>query len=175
MTIPHSLPGISRAFNSPLSMGDRRERGFVSWMNSNRIYFTGCDQRPEKYAEAFRGTIKRPDYTVWVPPTNTCIAVDVKCQEPHVVFNTFTVSATEVQLLSGYQNLSHLCVWIVFTTPAARFKTWFWIPLSEITKVGIERVANATQARFFVIRASQCRSIASLHALSNLIHEGYNR
>lgn len=112
------------------------ERKFKEWLDKNNIPYGYIDQSLDSFSLALKKyLVKRPDFMILLPNFGL-IFVDVKNYLPAEKYEKFFLSATEVNNYLSMQRIFNLPTWFVISNENYHYRTWFWIPVSEVTRSG---------------------------------------
>ncbi len=148
--------------------GEKAEAKFKCWMDVNHIPHYRIDQEPDTLALAFKGLIRRPDYIIRMKPIGATIAADVKSRRYDVDYEDFIVSEEDVSLLAAFQELFGFPVWIVLSTPAIQWNTWYWIALDTIIATIPVKTSSKSGDQFRPVRIDQCKTVGSSNGLGSI-------
>ena len=117
-------------------MNNQAEQEFKNWLDKNEIPYWYIQQDLETFSASLkRFFTKRPDFMILLPNLGF-IFVDIKDQEPAIKYDKFYLSDEEVDKYVNLQRNFNIQVWFVISNSKYHYKTWFWAPLSKITKAG---------------------------------------
>jgi len=112
------------------------ERKFKEWLDKNNIPYWYIDQSLDSFSPALKKyLVKRPDFMILLPNFGL-IFVDVKNYLPAEKYEKFFLSATEIDNYLSMQRIFNLPTWFVISNENYHYRTWFWIPVSEVTRSG---------------------------------------
>ena len=117
-------------------MDNVAEEKFKEWLDKNNIPYWYVDQSLESFSPVLRKMmIKRPDFMILLPNFGM-IFVDVKNKEQARKYEKFFMRATEVDKYLTMQRWFNIPVWFAISHEKYHYNTWFWIPISDVTKSG---------------------------------------
>lgn len=130
--------------------GDIAEQRFKEWLDKHNIPYLYIQQDTETFSAAFNKyfTGKRPDFMILLPNLGF-IFVDVKNKKLNETYKTFTLDSDETKKYSYLQRTFNLQIWYVLSNEEYDFKTWFWIPISQILEEGIPKYTSSKSKTYF--------------------------
>jgi len=114
------------------------ELKFKEWLDKNKIPYWYIDQSLDSFSISLKEyMIKRPDFMILLPNFGL-IFVDVKNKEQAEKYDKFFLFANEVD--------NYLSLQRTFNIP-----TWFWIPVSDVTRSGFVFNAKDDKGKFYSV------------------------
>jgi len=115
------------------------EEKFKEWLNENKIPFWYIQQDKLTFAEAFKGEMtRRPDFIILLPNVGF-IMTDVEYKEPAKKYAEFQINVDETYRYCKVQEKYRLHIWYVFSNARNHFNIWYWIPVSKVKEVGMDK------------------------------------
>ena len=127
-------------------------------------------QESESMSPAFKNNFsgKRPDFMILIPHFGF-IFVDVKYRKLNPPYDTYPIDVDETVKYSSLQRKFNLQIWYVLSNEESAYKTWFWIPTSQVLESGIKKYTSAkSDAEFFSVPTSHFIQIADDDSLERL-------
>lgn len=132
-------------------MDNLTEKKFKEWLDNNKIPYWYIDQSLESFSPSLKNYFaKRPDFMILLPNFGL-IFVDVKNKEQLEKYEKFTLSAEEVDKYVNMQGVFNTKIWFAISHEKYHYKTWFWIPVSDITKSGFVFYSKKKQEKFYSV------------------------
>lgn len=118
-------------------MDNQAENNFKGWLDRHKIPYWYVDQSLESFSPALKELLmKRVDFMILLPNFGW-IFVDVKEKSPGKKYPKFFLEAEEVEKYLGMQSVFNMQIWFVISNEDYHYKTWFWVPVSKVTKSGL--------------------------------------
>jgi len=118
-------------------MNNLAEVKFKEWLDKNHIPYWYVDQSLDSFSLALRRyMIKRPDFMILLPNVGF-IFVDVKDKKQGDMHDKFFLDGLEVDKYSEMQMNFNIRTWFAISHEIYHYKTWFWIPVSNVAKSGL--------------------------------------
>ncbi len=135
-------------------MDNIAEERFKEWLDKNKIPYWYLDQSLESFSPALKEylKIKRPDFIILLPNFGF-IFVDIKEKKPAKDYDKFFVDGEEVEKYLNIQRTFNILTWFVISNEEYHYKTWFWVPVTDIMKTGFllkEKNAYAVPINEFI-------------------------
>jgi hypothetical protein len=113
------------------------EQEFKKWLDKHRIPYWYIQQDIDTFSHKLKDQFtKRPDFFV-LTPNFGFILVDVKDKKSARKYEKFFISAEEVEKYMNLQRIFNLPLWYVISNDKYHYKTWFWIPITKVAKIGL--------------------------------------
>ena len=152
-------------------MDNLAEERFKNWLDKNKIPYWYIDQSIENFSPALKKYfIKRPDFLILLPNIGL-IFVDVKDKSQAEKYNKFFLEATEVDKYLGMQRTFNLQTWFVISNKNYHYKTWFWIPLSEVTRSGFVFETKEKKERCYSIPTESFIQVSDTDNLERIFNK----
>jgi len=112
------------------------EQKFKKWMENHNIPYWYIQQDLNSFSLGLKSRFtKRPDFFVLIPNFGF-ILVDVKDKKSAKKYDKFFINAEEVEKYLNLQRVFNLQAWYVVSNEDYHYKTWFWIPITNVVKAG---------------------------------------
>lgn len=117
-------------------MDNESEIKFKEWLDTHKVPYWYIDQSLGSFSpELKRLLMKRPDFMILLPNFGF-IFVDVKNKCQAEKYPKFFIETTEVDKYLGMQTTLNTPIWFVISHKSYHYKTWFWIPVSNVGRAG---------------------------------------
>ena len=150
--------------------GTEAEMRFKDWLDNHEIPYLYIQQDTNTFSTAFKNSFrgKRPDFMVLIPNLGF-IFVDVKNRKMNEKYKTYPLDADETKKYSSLQRKFNLHIWYAISNEAYDFKTWFWIPVSQVLEEGIpRRVSSKSKTDFYAVNPTKFVQISIDDSLDRL-------
>lgn len=148
--------------------GNRAEIKFKEWLDKNNIPYWYIDQSLESFSPVLRKLmIKRPDFLILLPNFGM-VFVDVKEKEQARKYEKFFLHAHEVDKYLTMQRCFNIPVWFVISHSRYHYNTWFWIPLSDITKSGFIFESRKKKEKVYSVPLAEFVQVANTDNLERI-------
>lgn len=152
-------------------MDNLAEEKFKEWMDKNNIPYWYVDQSLDSFSPALRKfMIKRADFMILLPNLGL-IFVDVKDKEQLEKYDKFTLSADEVDSYLDMQSIFNTRVWFAISNKKYHYKTWFWIPISDVTRAGFVFYSKEKRAKFYSVPIDSFVQVADTDNLQRIVNK----
>ncbi|MFX1568996.1 MAG: hypothetical protein ACFFCV_11595 [Promethearchaeota archaeon] len=145
------------------------ELKFQEWLDSRNYGYLFIEQSPETYASLFRNiTAKRPDFLIILPSIGL-IAVDIKYGQMNENYEDFILDEKkELMKYASFERLFKIPIWLAYSNEGCRYRTWYWISLSEIQEKVPTKISGKSHEPFKAINIKDCITIGWNDNLSRL-------
>ena len=97
------------------------------------------------------------------------IFVDIKYKKLSPPYDTYPIDVEETIKYSSLQRRFNIKIWYVLSNEESAYKTWLWIPISEVLESGIKKYTSPkSDAEFFSIPTDYFIQIAHDDSLERL-------
>lgn len=152
-------------------MENLAEKKFKDWLDKNSIPYWYIDQSLESFSPALRKfLIKRPDFMILLPNFGL-IFVDIKNKEQLEKYDKFTLSAEEVDVYIAMQRTFNIPIWFAISHEKYHYKTWFWIPASDITRAGFVFNSKDGKGKFYSIPINEFVQVSDIDNLDRIFNK----
>ncbi len=152
-------------------MDNFAEKKFKQWLDRNRIPYWYVDQSLESFSPALRKFLsKRPDFMILLPNFGL-IFVDIKNKSQAEKYDKFFLYADEVDIYLSMQRTFNIPVWFVISHKKYHYKTWFWIPVSDVTRSGFVFNAKDNKGKFYSIPIEEFVQVADTDNLERIFNK----
>jgi hypothetical protein len=132
-------------------MDNLAEEKFKEWLDKNKIPYWYIDQSLESFSPALKKfVIKRPDFLILLPNFGL-IFVDVKNKEEAKKYPKFYLYESEVDKYIGMQRKFNIPIWFALSHEKRHYKTWFWIPVSDVTRAGFVFESQDKKGKYYSV------------------------
>ncbi len=136
-------------------MDNKAEEEFKIWLDKNNIPYWYIDQSLESFSPALRRFwSKRPDFMILIPNVGF-IFVDVKDKSAAEKYPKFFIDADDVDKYSSMQSIFNIKTWIVISNKNYHYQTWFWMPVSGITKSGFINKSSVSGEDYYSVPSEE--------------------
>jgi len=113
------------------------ELNFKKWLDKHKIAYWYIQQDIKTFSPQLKNQFtKRPDFFVLLPNFGF-ILVDIKDKKSARKYQKFFINAQEVEKYINLQRIFNLQSWYVISNEKYHYKTWFWIPITNVVKTGL--------------------------------------
>jgi len=152
-------------------MDNLAEEKFKEWLDRNNIPYGYIDQSLESFSPALKKLmIKRPDFMILLPNFGL-IFVDVKNKEQAEKYDKFFLYAKEVDSYLSMQRTFNVPIWFAISHEKYHYKTWFWIPVSDITRAGFVFDSKEGKGKFYSIPIEEFVQVADTDNLERIFNK----
>ena len=149
-------------------MDNLAEDKFKEWLDKNSIPYWYIDQSLESFSPALRKfLIKRPDFMILLPNFGL-IFIDVKNKEPAEKYDKFFLFASEVDNYLSMQRTFNIPTWFVISHEKYHYKTWFWVPSSDVTRAGFVFEAKDGSGKYYSVPIDEFITVADTDNLERI-------
>jgi hypothetical protein len=149
-------------------MDNNAEVEFKKWLDKNNIPYWYIDQTIESFSPSLRKFMsKRPDFMILLPNFGL-IFVDIKDKSQADKYDKFFLFAEEVDNYVGMQRIFNIPIWFVISHEKYHYKTWFWIPVSDVTRAGFVFDAKDDKGRFYSVPISEFVQVSENDSLNRI-------
>jgi len=149
-------------------MDNLAEKKFKEWLDRNSIPYWYIDQSLESFSPALRKFLsKRPDFMILLPNFGL-IFVDVKDKPQAEKYEKFFLYANEVDNYLSMQRTFNVPVWFVISHEKYHYRTWFWIPVSDVTRAGFVFDARDSKGKFYSVPIEEFVQVADTDNLERI-------
>jgi len=145
-------------------MDNVAEEKFKEWLDKNKIPYWYLDQSLESFSPSLRDLldIKRPDFMILLPNFGF-IFVDVKDREPAREYPKFFIDGKETDKYLNMQGIFNMQTWFVISNESCRYETWYWIPISEVTRSGFSSATkhDSKDSFFYAVPINEFVQVSS--------------
>lgn len=149
-------------------MDNLAESKFKEWLDKCNIPYWYIDQSLESFSPALRKYfLKRPDFMILLPNFGL-IFVDVKDKELAEKHEKIFIDGIEVEKYLSMQRTLNLQVWFVISNKNFHYKTWYWIPLPEIIRSGLEFDSSKSGQKAYAVPINEFVQVADTDNLERV-------
>ncbi len=149
-------------------MQNLAEVKFKKWLDKNKIPYWYIDQSLESFSPALKKYLaKRPDFMILLPNFGF-IFVDIKNKEQAEKYDKFFLFAKEVDNYLSMQRLMNIPIWFVISHERYHYNTWFWIPVSDITRSGFIFDSKDRKGKFYSVPIKEFVQVADTDDLRRI-------
>lgn len=149
-------------------MDNLAEERFKEWMDKNNIPYWYIDQSLDSFSPALRKyLVKRADFMILLPNFGF-IFVDVKDKEQAEKYEKFFLFAEEVDSYLDMQGRFKIPIWFAISNEKYHYKTWFWIPVSDVTRAGFVFEAKDGKGKFYSVPIDEFVQVADTDNLHRI-------
>lgn len=149
-------------------MDNLAEEKFKEWLDKNNIPYWYIDQSLESFSPALRKYLtKRPDFMILLPNVGL-IFVDVKDKDQAEKYDKFFLFADEVDGYLGMERTFKVPVWFAVSHEKYHYKTWFWIPASDVTRAGFVFESKDGKGKFYSVPIEEFIQVADTDNLGRI-------
>lgn len=136
-------------------MDNLAEVKFKEWLDKNNIPYWYIDQSLDSLSPSLKKLMmKRPDFMILLPNFGL-IFVDVKDKYQAEKYDKFFLDTKEVDTYSDMQRTFNIPIWFAISNDKYHYKTWFWIPISDVTRSGFVFDSSKSGERVYSVPISE--------------------
>ncbi len=152
-------------------MDNIAEKRFKKWLDKNSIPSWYIDQSLKSFSPALKKyLIKRPDFMILLPNFGL-IFVDVKEKMQAKKYDKFFLRAREVDKYLRMQRIFNIPTWFVISNKNYHYNTWFWIPVSEVTRSGFVFESKKDREKCYSIPSKSFVQVANTDNLERIFNK----
>jgi|TARA_B100001971_G_scaffold206424_1_gene225183 hypothetical protein len=151
-----------------LDKGALTETKFKEWLNYKKIPFWYIQQDIETFSQGLKQhNSKRPDFIILIPNIGS-ILVDVEYKKLLEKHGKFPINIEEANTYLNLQKYFNMPVWFAFSHENYNFKTWFWIPITEVIQTAIYQSKKDNEEKYYAVDIDKFKQLSYEDSINRL-------